>query len=284
MGERLHGWIAVGKDVGHGCDLLIQYGGHFEVTAFARGGACEKLAGFRQGMDARQCALTGAVGDGRYGIDGFIGTAMPVDPLGAGSGQLHSGGNRRPFLVVDPDTGDPNQPIDHILLVVGTGQRRGPPRSSRPNSASWAAVHRRRGLGEGAKGAAVFGKGDHLPDGGCAQDHGHDPVDAQSDAAVGRGAEFRAFRKKPNFSAPPSVSPEPENALLQTAVVDADAAAAQLFAVDHQVIGPGAQAEQIVAVSGSKSVRSGMVKGWWLEVTPSSTASNRGKSVTHSGT
>jgi len=61
-------------------------------------------------------------------------------------------------------------------------------------------VHGRRGIGQRTGRLLGFGKGDDIADGIAAgQDH-HQPVNAESDAAVGRRPNSRARSRKPNFS------------------------------------------------------------------------------------
>ena len=112
--------------------------------------------------------------------------------------------------------------------------------------------HRRGRASQRTGGAAVLGERDYLADGRSLQDHRHGAVHAQRQPAMRRRAEIEGPQEEAELLLRFffGESERGEYLPLDVAVVDADAAAAQLLAVHDQVIGPRAQRQQFLDVLG----------------------------------
>ena len=146
-------------------------------------------------------------------------------------------------------------------------------------------VDGRRRAGEEAQGARGLGEGDDLPDGLLAGEEHDQPVEAQGDAAVGRRPVAQGFEEEAElvpglrFGARPMAL---KIFRLKVLVVDPDGAAADLVAVEDDVVGLGPdpgrvgfQEFEVLLVGRGE----GMVDGD-ERFSSSSLHSNSGKSVT----
>ena len=82
-------------------------------------------------------------------------------------------------------------------------------------------------------------KGDHVPDRILARQEHHDPVEAEGDPAVRRGAVLQRLQEKakPVLRLLPADFENVENPLLDLSVVDPDRSAADLVSVQDDIIG-----------------------------------------------
>ena len=100
-------------------------------------------------------------------------------------------------------------------------------------------VHRRRGAAHQVGAALGLGEGDHVADvGDAAEDH-HQPVQAQGDAAVRRGAVLQGVEEEAEFQllCRGVDAEQGKELLLHVHAMDTDGAAADLAAVDDDVVG-----------------------------------------------
>ena len=102
-------------------------------------------------------------------------------------------------------------------------------------------IHGAGGAGHEAAGLGGLGKGDDFADVVHARQQHHEPVQAQGQAAMGRGAVAEGIEQEAELGARFGLADAqgPEHAALGFGVMDADAAAAHLVAVEHQVVGHG---------------------------------------------
>jgi len=93
--------------------------------------------------------------------------------------------------------------------------------------------------GHEIEGAGRLGEGDDLPDGLLAGEEHDQPVEAVGDAAVGRGAQAQGFEEIAELvlGLPVRQAQSPEDAPLDVHLVDPDRPAADLVAVEDEVVG-----------------------------------------------
>ena len=120
----------------------------------------------------------------------------------------------------------------------------GRPTKRRPSSANWLGVRDRRRLEHQVAARLGLGEGHHLADVGLLGEERRPAVDPERDPAVRRGPELERVEDGPELLAHPleRMALQQERALEQVAAMDPDRAAAQLPAVERQVVleGPGA--------------------------------------------
>src|SRR5690606_2374350 len=108
-------------------------------------------------------------------------------------------------------------------------------------------VDRGGGLGHRVDAGLWRREGDDLADVLLAGQDGHQAVDAEGEAAVGRGAV--AERRQEEAEAPLRLllvdAEQVEDPLLQVGLVDPDRAGAELPAVEDEVIGPGPHVHRV---------------------------------------
>ena len=127
---------------------------------------------------------------------------------------------------------------------------RRPHLSRSPSSRSWTGVHRRRRPGQRIGAAGRLGEGDHLADVVAAGEQRDDPVEPEGDPAVRRGTVAQRVEQE----AEPRlrlllVDPDQlEDALLDVGAVVTDRPAADLVAVEDEVVGAREQRPGIVEV------------------------------------
>ena len=123
-------------------------------------------------------------------------------------------------------------------------------RMRRPSSVSWAGSTGVGATGEGVGARLGLGEGDDLADVLLAGQQGDQPVDAEGEAGVGRGAVAEGVEQEPELGLRllGGDAEQREDPLLDVGAVDPDAARAQLPAVEHQVVGLDCAPEQILAL------------------------------------
>src|ERR1700760_90322 len=99
------------------------------------------------------------------------------------------------------------------------------------------------GPGERVGAAGGFGEGDDLPDVVAPGQDRNDAVDPEGDAAVRGCAGLQSVQEEPEARLAPLLvdAKEPEDARLHVGAMVTDRAAADLVAVEHEVIGPRQQ-------------------------------------------
>ncbi|OQB51607.1 MAG: hypothetical protein BWX99_02724 [Deltaproteobacteria bacterium ADurb.Bin151] len=145
------------------------------------------------------------------------------------------------------DARDPGQVINLVFLFGGAGQDILAAQIQKPQFGQLFALNRGGRTGKGTACAAVFGKGNDVPDGRGPQDHRHGAVHPEGKTAVRRCTEIKSPQEKSEFF-PHFFFIEPQRGKyfsLDIAVVDADAAAPQFLTVHHQVVSAGMQREQL---------------------------------------
>ena len=115
------------------------------------------------------------------------------------------------------------------------------------------------------RGVLHLGEGDDVTDGGGPGHEHAQPVQAIGQAAVGGRAELEGVDQvaKALLNVLLADAQGLEGLLLHLGGVDADGAAAQLHAVEHDVIGPGAA---VGLVGEDKILTMGAVKGWCMAI------------------
>jgi subtilase family serine protease len=103
------------------------------------------------------------------------------------------------------------------------------------------------GFGHEVDGLGGFGEGDDLAQAGCAGQQHDDAVQAEGNAAVGRGAVFESFEEEAEAGAGLFVADAErlEDLMLHVFAMDADGAGAELEAVHCQVVAVGANTGRI---------------------------------------
>ena len=102
-------------------------------------------------------------------------------------------------------------------------------------------AHIRRRLGHQATGLLGFGEGDGVADRLLARQQHHHAIEAEGQAAVGRGPHVEGFHQETELAVGllQGQADRFEHLALQGRIVDAQGAAAQFQAIEHQVIGLG---------------------------------------------
>ena len=123
--------------------------------------------------------------------------------------------------------------------------------------------HTARRAGHQAAGLLGLGEGDRVADRFLARQQHHDPIYAVGQAAVGWGTHVEGVHQEAELLV--GLLQGQTNGLqhlaLQGRIVNAQRAAAQLEAVEHQVVGLGAGRGQAVGPGGGISTQIGAVGG-----------------------
>jgi hypothetical protein len=141
-----------------------------------------------------------------------------------------------------------------------------------------------RCLGHYAGGGLGFRERDNIADRGGAGHQHHQPVQAEGQATVRRGAVAQGVEEEAELLLRLLLidAENVEHRGLGLAVTDTDTAAAQLRAVEHHVVGAGQGRAGIAAQR--FGIAGGRREGWCSGAQPPSpSSSNIGKSTTHSG-
>ena len=155
-----------------------------------------------------------------------------------------------------------------------------------PSSRSWRCVDRRRGAGHQVRAGGRLREGDHVADRLPAGEQRRPAGRARARCRRAAARRTRAPRAGSRTSRRPRPRPMPSasNTRLHLGPVDADAAAADLDAVEHHVVGARARRRRVVRRAASSDSSVGEVNGWCsASQRPSSSFhSSSGKSVTQS--
>ena len=129
-------------------------------------------------------------------------------------------------------------------------------------------------------------EGDDLADVLLAGEDRHQPVDAEREAAVRRGAVLERVEEEaePLLRLLVADAEQAEDARLQLGLVDPDRPGAELPPVEHQVVGLAAHLQRVGLQQVHDRRDAAGVNGWWPgfgRPVTSSTPTNSGKSTTH---
>ena len=145
-------------------------------------------------------------------------------------------------------------------------------------------VDRRRRAGHQVDGGGGLRERDHLADRRLARQERHHAVEAERDAAVRRRAVFERFEEEAEPGAASSSLMFSSRKIWRCmfVVVDSDAAAANLAAVQHEVVGLRAHLARRRSRASAMSSSIGLVNGWCIGAHRLSSASHSssGKSTT----